>query len=251
MFLLRVIKNIMKESKIDTRRFGFKVAKTDGEIFRKSSLGEVNKEGYKLIIAKVNLNDVDLINRLEDIGFRIKDTQITYKHNLANLKVKEKFNSRVTIREFKESDTPILVNIAKASFNNYGHYFKNNDLDKEKCLEVYEDWAYNTCTKKEVADKIIVACANDIPLGYLSFKIYDEGFGKRYAAGGMGAVDLKQRGKNIFPKILNAGLDWCLDVGLDWCEHNVIVSNFSVNKSMNKTGFKPGNPVATMHLTIK
>ena len=251
MFHLKVIKTIMKESKIDSRRFGFKVGKSDGEIFRNVSFEKIKKKGYKLIIARVNLNDVELINKMEDIGFRIKDIQITYKHNLANLKVKENFDSPVTIREFKESDTPILVNIAKVSFNNYGHYFKNNDLDKEKCLEVYEDWAYNTCTKKEVADKIIVACLNDIPLGYLSFKIYDEGFGKRYAAGGMGAVDLKQRGKNIFPKILNAGLDWCFDAGLDWCEHNVIVSNFSVNKSMNKAGFKAGNPVATMHLIIK
>lgn len=241
----------MKESKIDSKRFGFKVAKTDGELFRDISFDESLTlcNDYKLIIARVNLNDVDLINKLEDIGFRIKDTQITYKHNLANLKNNVSFNTEVIIREFKESDTPTLVKMAKNSFNNYGHYFKNNKLDKEKCLKVYEDWAYNTCTKKEVADKIIVACIKNKPVGYLSFKIYDEGFGKRYAAGGMGAVDLTERGKNIFPKILKAGLDWSFDANLDWCEHNVIVSNFPVNRSMNKANFKPTNPLATMHLT--
>ena len=258
MFRLRVIKNIMKESKIDSNRFGFKVGKTDGEIFRKTSLEEIKKDGYKLIIARVDMNDIELVNIMEDIGFRIKDTQITYKHSLVNLKDQEFFDftvlqteSLITIRSFKASDMPILVDMAKESFNNYGHYFKNKDLDPVKCLEVYENWAYNTCTKSEVADKIIVACEDDMPVGYLSFKIHDNGFGKRYAAGGMGAVRLNKRGKGIFPKILKAGLDWSFIVDLDWCEHNVIVNNFPVNRSMNKLGFKPTSPVATMHLTIK
>ena len=241
----------MKESKIDSKRFGFKVCKTDGEVFRRATSKEVESlcNDSKLIIARVNLNDIDLINKLEDIGFRIKDTQITYKHNLTNLDKKEIFNNEVTIREFKKSDTRILVQMAKNSFNNYGHYFKNNELDKERCLEVYEDWAFNTCTKKEVADKIIVASIDNEPVGYLSFKIYDDGPGKHYAAGGMGAVDLNHRGKNIFPKILKAGLDWSFNKSLDWCEHNVIVSNFPVNRSMNKAGFKPTSPKATLHFT--
>ena len=65
----------------------------------------------------------------------------------------------------------------------------------------------------------------------------------------MGAVDLNHRGKNIFPKILKAGLDWSFNKALDWCEHNVIVSNFPVNRSMNKAGFKPTSPKATLHFT--
>lgn len=236
----------MKESKIDTNRFGFKIGKTDGVEFKTTSLNVFKKLGYKLIIARVNMEDMELVNLMEDIGFRIKDTQITYKHNLLKFDTVKDFNPSVIVREFKESDIPILIQMAKDSFNNYGHYFNNNRLDKQKCLEVYADWAYNSCTNPEVADKILVACENDIPLGYLSFKIfnYEE---KKYAAGGMGAVNPSQRGKNIFPKILKAGLDWSLDMGLDWCEHNVITSNFPVNRSMNKLGFKPFAPVATMH----
>ncbi len=238
----------MKESKIDSDRFGFKVAKTDGEIFRNLSTEKVVKltDDYGLVIARVNLEDIELINKLESIGFRLKDTQITYKHNLKNHISKP---TSLKLRDFKKSDIPILVQMAKDSFNNYGHYFKNNKLDKERCLEVYEDWAYNTCTKKEVADKIIVACKNDKPIGYLSFKIYEEG-SLKYAAGGMGAVDPLHRGKSVFPSILQAGLNWSKSKGLDWCEHNVIVNNFPVNRSMNKAGFKPYNPVATMHLTL-
>ena len=44
MFHLKVIKTIMKESKIDSRRFGFKVGKSDGEIFRNVSFEKIKKK---------------------------------------------------------------------------------------------------------------------------------------------------------------------------------------------------------------
>ena len=239
----------MHESKIDTKRFGFKVGKTDGKLFKKSSLEEIKNNNYKFVIARVDYNDVELMNKMEDIGFRIKEVQITYKHNFSTLDTDHTFytDPNILIREFRYSDTPILVDMAKVAFNNYGHYFNNKGLDRKKCLEVYEDWAFNSCTKREFADKIIVACKNNIPVGYLSFKIYNKGIGKRYAAGGMGAVDGNERGRGVFLKILRAGLDWSFKANLDWCEHNVIVSNFPVNRSMSKAGFRPEKPVATMH----
>ena len=55
----------MKESKIDTSRFGFKVGKTDGEIFNSSpfkTLNQFKEQGYKLIIARVNMKDIKLVN---------------------------------------------------------------------------------------------------------------------------------------------------------------------------------------------
>ena len=242
------------ESKLDTERFGFKVGKIDGEFFKTHKIQILDilaKEDFKLIISRVDMNDVDLINDLERLGFRYKDSQITYKYDLNQFKSSVPHISfKYEIRDFKESDIDILVKLAGDSFDGYGHYFANKQLDPIKCREVYEDWAYNTCTNSNVADKIIVAHDNDKPIGYLSFKIY-ESDGKKYAAGGMGAVDKNYRGNNIFPAIISAGLQWGKDIELDWEEHNVIVNNFPVNRSMNKLGFKPNNPVITMHKWLK
>ena len=247
------MKIIMNESKIDTKRFGFKVGKTDGEFFRNFSLEEFKKNNYKFIIARVNFNDFELINKMEDLGFRIKEVQVTFKHNLTSLQDDQVFytDPNIVIRNFKPSDTQILVKIARDAFRGYGHYFKNKDLDRKKCLEVYEDWAFNSCTNKDFADKIIVACYDETPVGYLSFKICNKGIGKKYAAGGMGAVNPNQRGRGVFLKILRAGLNWSFLSKLEWCEHNVIVSNFPVNRSMFKAGFKPESPMATMHWMSK
>ncbi len=243
----------MKESEIDSNRFGFKVAKTDGIKLRNSTYHEIKESGFKLIIARVDLNDIDLINKMEDIGFKIKDIQTTYKHNLDNINFTSSFSNQpsLIIREFNLSDTDALVNLAKSSFNNYGHYFKNEKLNKRKCLEIYEDWAYNTCTNSDFSDKILVACDNDVVIGYLSFKIHNKFSIKKYAAGGMGAVDSKYRGMNIFSEILKAGLVWSSNQNLNWCEHNVLINNISVNKSMINAGFKPNKPVVTMHLNIE
>lgn len=243
-------------SKIDTDRFGFKIGKTDGSTFENNiseTMSLLAKKDYRLIIARVDMYNIKLINKMEKSGFMIKDSQITYKFNLERYNFdSQHYDSSVDIRDFEKSDINHLVNMAKESFNGYGHYFANEDLDRKKCLEVYEDWAYKSCVDPNVADKIIVACdSNSKPIGYLSFKIKKDQSGKKYAAGGMGAVSPESRGLGVFPRILLAGLGWGKNIGLDWEEHNVIVNNFPVNRSMNKLGFLPGNPVFTMHCWIK
>lgn len=249
--------NFNIESVLDTKRFGFKVGKTDGLVFKtdpRKVLDFFKSEKYELIIARVPMNDVEFINDMENIGFRIKDIQVTYKYNLNNNQVNSSFyfdridlnDSSIYIRDFQESDTNRLVELAGISFSDYGHYFANNRLDKIKCREIYEDWAYNSCTNKDVADKIIVACNNSLPVGFLSFKIFKNDK-YTFAAGGMGAVDTVYRGMNIFPNLIKEGLIWGKSINLDWEEHNVLFNNFSVNQSMNKMEFKPGNPLITMH----
>ena len=239
------------ESKLDTDRFGFKIGKTNGDIFADNPSETIKKLedlGYKLLIARVDFKDIELINKLEEFGFRVKDSQMTYRYQLKDFKSDYiKFDTiDYVIREFKGSDTKTLMSIAKKSFNNYGHYFANDKLNKEKCQEIYEDWTYNSCVNKNVADKIFVAEFNGEPIGFLSFKIYYKD-GNSYAAGGMGAVDLEHRGKQIFPRLVLSGLQWGSVIGLDWEEHNVIVNNSPVNKSFTKMDFKPDDVVITMH----
>ena len=238
-------------SQLDTDRFGFKIGKTDGGIFKENPnkvIEVLKSQDYKLIIARVNMIDIDLINSMEDLGFRIKDSQITYNYHLnANNTLNSIYSkSPYEIREFIESDIDTLVKLSKECFNNYGHYFANPKLDKEKCREIYGDWAYNSCTNPNVADKIFVSCDNNVPIGFLSFKIHKKG-SKLYAAGGMGAVDVNYRGNDVFPSLILSGLNWGKDIGLEWEEHNTLVNNIAVNRSMIKMGFKPSNHVITMH----
>ena len=235
-------------SKLDSDRFGFKVAKIDDYNEKPEKLLEnIQKFGVKLIISKINTKNIDLINYLENNGFCLKDIQLTYQFNLNQIN-SEIFQttSNFKIREFLDKDISNMIAIAAESFNDYGHYFADNRLDKKKCLDIYRDWTRRSCLDKNVADKIFVAELNNEVIGFLSFKIYEKK-GKKYAAGGLGAVSKKHRNISVFSSIVKKGLVWGSEINLEWEEHNVLSNNYPVNCTFSKIGFKIVNSFVTLH----
>jgi len=239
-------------SKIDSDRFGVKIGKITEEFFYNKNIKTIIKyffqEKYDLILARIDFKHINLINELEKNGFTIKDAQSTLQYKIKNKTKSDlptKF-SQFDIRELKSSDIETFVNLTRTCFEDYGHYFADERLNYNDCLDTYGDWAYNSCTNSKVADKIFVADLNGEVIGYLSFKIYTINNNK-YAAGGIGAVNPKYRNLGIFRDVTIAGLEWGIDNGFDWEEHNVLVNNFSVNKSFLKLGFKPEKFMVTLH----
>ncbi len=237
--------NILKyHSLLDTERFGFKIAKIntlDEPI--EDLLNNLKINDYRLILSKVNALDIDLINELEENGFLLKDIQLTYKYEV-NEPVPYKLPEDLIIREANLSDKKALYDIAINSFQKYGHYAADPKLDSDKCKEIYGDWIVRSFEKK-VADNILVAEVNGKVAGFLSHKIYVNNF--KYAAGGIGAVDPTYRNKDIFKAITISGLNWASENNCDWVEHNVLITNYPVNRSFSKLGFKISNSFITFH----
>jgi GNAT superfamily N-acetyltransferase len=199
------------------------------------------------VISRIPSADIPLLNELEDRGFRVKDTQLTYRHSLANGIVRPRVESKgFRIRKFEPADTEALVRVAQESFSGYGHYAADAKLDPVKCAEIYEDWARNTCRDSKVADQIVVAEREGALIGYLSFKIKSAGK-EKYAAGGMGAVSNEHRSLGVFSAIVREGLKWGREIGLAWEEHNVIAANLPVNHAFIRCGFRPSHSVVTLH----
>lgn len=231
-------------SKLDTERFGFNIAKINEfnyPIF--DMLKSLKSGGYNLIISKVNANNIKLINELEQHGFEIKDIQVTYKFTLPN---HSPFTPAVNakIRNAELSDRNVLFDIAKKSFKDYGHYSADKRLDSEKCNEIYSDWIVRSFDK-QVADNILIAEIDGRVAGFLSHKIYQSD--NKYAAGGIGAVDPDYRNKNVFQEITIAGINWARENNCEWVEHNVLITNYPVNRSFSGLGFKISNSFVTFH----
>lgn len=240
------IKNYISE--LDSSRFGFKIAKVnDFDLHPETTLLFLKENGVKLVLSKVSLDNFKLINVLEKNNFSIKDIQVTYKFDLKNyVKNSLHLNSEYILRDAEQRDINELQEIATESFNNYGHYFEDEKLDRDKCNCIYSDWIKRSCESKEVADKIIVAEHKKKIIGFLSFKIY-EGKVHRYGAGGIGAVAKEYRNKDVFKMITIEGFNWGADNNLDWEEHNVQINNYPVNRSFSKLGFKIYKSFVTMH----
>jgi len=245
-------------SKIDSDRFGIKIGKTTESFFYDKNIEEgVNyfiKNNFELIIIRIDFSFLNLINGLEKYGFTIKDTQTTLYYMLKDEQSKNLFdiskicrrNDCYKIREFKPSDTEMIVNLSKSCFNNYGHYSMNKRLNSKDCNDVYVDWAYNSCINENVANKIFVAEKNDEVVGYIAYKINHQE-NKKYVAGVIGAISSEHRGNGLFYDIDVAALEWGTTNDFDWEENNVLSNNYAVLKSHIKAGFKPNKFIVTLH----
>lgn len=235
-------------SELDSQRFGFNVAKVNEfNTTPENLLGLLKGNHVKLVISKINVNKLDLINELEDLGFQIKDIQATYKLELKDFIIDEDRNkNNIIIRDAQIDDIDQLEEIAIESFRNYGHYYADKRLDQKKTNEIYGDWVKRSMKEKGVADKIILAEINNEIAGFLSFKLYNKGDFK-YAAGGLGAISHDYRNNKIFRLISLAGLNWGKELKLDWEEHNVLITNLPVIKTFSNLGFTMSDSFVTMH----
>lgn len=231
-------------SELDSARFGYNVAKINNFDYPANEIISIlRKNNYKLIISKINANDISLINQLEEEGFLLKDIQVTYKYELSETYFFS-LAADTTVREALLSDKDMLYQIAMESFDGYGHYAADTKIDIKHCKKIYGDWIIRSYDNN-IADNIIVAEINGEIAGFLSHKIHTDQY--RYAVGGIGAVMPKYRNRDIFRAITISGINWALSKNCNWVEHNVLVTNPPVMRSFAKLGFKPANSSITFH----
>ncbi len=235
-------------SKIDTERFGFKIAKID--YFKEpvaNVLVDFRENDVKMVIGRVKSSDIVKLNELENNGFRIMDVQVTYRCDIKDFKQNQSGKTEsVNLRKYTENDVEQIVRIAEEAFDNYGHYAADAKLDRKKCCEIYKDWALRSCLDKNVADTIFVAELNGSVMGFATFKVNKEK-GMKYASCGLGAVNSKYRGRGIYQAIINRALEWGAEENLVWEEYSCLIYNFSVNRSYINAGFKPVDSFITLH----
>tara|TARA_R110002072_G_scaffold13058_2_gene55300 strand:- start:347 stop:1063 length:717 start_codon:yes stop_codon:yes gene_type:complete len=230
-------------SKLDSERFGYKVFKINS--FPTGNLQEfiqgLKNEGVKLVISRLNINELKLINELEREGFELKDVQLTQGFQLENYEPIAIKNQFAEIRDFQASDLPEIEKIAATAFATYGHYFADEKL-KQHTPEIYKDWARNSCLNKQLVDIIIVATIGEQPVGFLSLKINDN-----VAIGGMGAVAIKHQNKGLFKSINLKAMNWAKEMACKSIEHNVLANNLPVNAAYSKLGFQIQKSEVTLH----
>jgi hypothetical protein len=236
------------ESYIDTQRFGIKTAKiNNAEFLTLKTFAFLKKNDFKLVITRVPSENIELINFLEDNGFRLKDIQLTYKFDLGKQEIKTSYlNTSIDIREGNEKDIDQLKLIAVDCFWNYGHYFADPNLNKSDCMEVYKDWTMNAVLDTNFSDKFLVAEFENKILGYLFFKLKATEKGM-FSYSGLGAVSSESRGENVFSTLVIKSLEWAKSEGHLWQEHNVLNINYPVNKVFSKLGFSNYKSETTLH----
>lgn len=236
-------------SQLDSKRFGFNIAKLN--FFStdiKSLLSELRELDVKMIISRIDAMNLTVLNNLERNGFLIKDVQLIYNLKLSDYIIPRNDNrGDFILRDYCDKDLSQMVEVTKNSFDNYGHYFNDELLDRDKCLEVYSDWITNCCIDSNFADKIIVAEKDNKIAGYLVFKHY---LNENYSFAMLGAVNPEFRKLGVFKAINLEGIKFAKENGIQNVRTNVLNTNYQVNGTYIDLGFKLIKSEITMHCWI-
>jgi len=232
-------------SKLDTDRFGFKIAKIDDFSANSEIISKLKELGVKMIIARINSTDLNLVNFLEKKGFLIQDIHLIYNFSISDKGIDSKWKqNNLIVRDLKTEDIPEIIEITANSFKNYGHYFNDPLLPKDKNLEVYTDWANNCCINTSFANKVLVVVVNDKIAGYLAFK---DNIEDNYTFAILGAVSPNFRKIGVFQALNKAGINYAMGKGLMNVRTAVLNTNFSVNGTYIELGFKIIKSEITLH----
>jgi hypothetical protein len=233
-------------SQLDSTRFGFTVAKFSNNVENPELIvQELKKFSTQLIIARIDFSNIKLINQLERLGFKYKDAQVTFSFNLEN-KLPPRNYDKFSLVSFKDMHLSQMVDITRKSFINYGHYFADDRLDKQKCAEIYVDWVERCGISKDIADEVIVAEKSNKVIGYLALKKFDLN-NEKYYAGVIGAVASEYRKSGVFKAINIESLNLAVGNGANRVENNVLITNFPVLKTYTNLCYSIIRSEITMH----
>ncbi len=243
-------------SELDSKRFGVTVAKVDSF---GSSVGEdverLKAWGVDLVISRISSDQIALINRLEAVGFLLKDTQLTFEYSLTKnptAEFPEPQDASLIIEQALEADADRVGELSYQAFKGYGHYACNEKLDQNQANEIYRDWAMRSCVDRKVADHLLVARVDGVVAGFLSIKNEQEnGNSTIVGVQHLGAVDSNFRSYGVFRNLVNG----CLRVGRTegHVKHRTFLQsiNIPVIRSYLNAGFKNAGSKHTLHAWLK
>lgn len=165
----------------DTKFFGFTMGKLDYLVsmggyeksitikrYLLSSLMAVcRREKFIHLNCRVDIEDISSLHALEENGFRIMDTMVTFAFDCRKPKISY-LRSIYRVRNFKKSDLPYLIDIAESSFSK-DRFHLENSIPKEKANSLYGEWIRNSSHK----DHILVSVNSaDTPVGFFTHRLF-------------------------------------------------------------------------------
>lgn len=198
-----------------------------------------NNKKADLIQANLYLDDISKIQFLENEGFYLVDAHCTYICDFSKHKIPKISYEPHILREYKESDSKILIEIAEKSFL-IDRYHSDLKLSNHKCNAFYSSWTINSC-KGEIADHVVVVEKEGEPVGYMTY-VYYGNFNRTINTnlGGfiLSAVTPKARKEGIYSKMIHYGMKWLGEKGTNYATLGTQINNISVQRSWLKFGFK-------------
>ncbi len=232
----------------DTQYFGQKMAKIDYFIApgdqRRSTLLKADllsiliklckKQGFVHLSCRIDTADLSGVHALEQNGFFLMDTVVTYvfnrhKHRLLKIKNMHK------IRLFRKRDLPVLMKIAEQSFSK-DRFHQDAHIPIKKSNGLFKEWVKSSCAESNL-NKTFVVQKNKTAVGFLTFalnKELEKLSGYKIAGHGLSAV--KPQAKGAYVSLVKAAVKEVI-LHYDCLEFDTQLNNHEVIRVWQRFGF--------------
>jgi len=131
------------------------------------SFNELNNQYLNqdlFIFVKVKTGFIRCINKIENLGFRLIDTNILFKRN-ADLYYKKNLKNNICI---KFADSSHKISVGKIAYNNftYSRFHLDPLIKKSQADHIKKNWVENFFLGKR-GDYMVIAFYNDKPIAFL------------------------------------------------------------------------------------
>lgn len=230
-------------SAIDEGRFGIRSARVSSVTSEDlpTILEECRSHQVVFLIARCPSDDLPAVQAMEQEGFLLMDSQVTYSHSLPTPSVA---TEGVVLRPVRPDEAEVVSALAAAAFRSYGgHYHADTRLNRARCEEVYPSWAYRSCVSREVADEVLVAERDHQLAGFVTLKMNDDLEGDVPLYGVHPAMQRQQVGRSL----ISGALDWFQTRGAERMMISTQITNLSSQKVWIRLGFEPSAHFYTFH----
>lgn len=235
----------IRSSPKDTRQFGFEIARV--LVKCPEQLPAVDAwcavQGVKMIIARCSTDEMSTPQAMERQDYSLMDTLVYYTRDLRKTPVPV-LEEDAPVRPARPGEEAEVRVVAGESFADYvSHYHADPRLPRNKCQDVFIDWAYSSCIAREVADEVYIAEIDGHIRGFATLRCNspDEGEGVLFA------VHPAAQRRGIYRHFMVAAMNWFLARGAERMVVSTQVNNIAVQKAWTRLGFEPSKSYYTFH----
>lgn len=236
-------------SKLDHSRFGIVTAKAnliEGDSV-KELIAQAKALNTELLIVRMPTHCIIHAQNLEYAGGILTDTLIFYqKKKIEEYKIEltNGYSTHLAVPADAEKVELASLDI----FKDYlGHYHADPRLDKNNCDAVYSSWAKNSCSKRDLADEVILIKKDFEIAAFATLKIIDN----TSYEGVLFGVGKNHQGKGLHLSLMKLSQNWGLKNNKSHFVTSTQITNIAVQKNWCRVSMLPSSSFYTYHLWLK
>jgi hypothetical protein len=239
---------VLRESPLESARFGLRVFRCDVETIDASAISEaIDRLGVDVLILRVPAREIGGVNALARLGLSpiLADTLVYYDTVLAR-HAETPATTGVALRPASRDDAALLARTARDVFDGYvSHYHANPLFAPERILEGYAEWASRHAAAEDDASGAWLVERDGKLAGFSCYR-FDQANG--IATGVLNGILPPARARGTYRAMLGAMLRAFAEAGFSRFEISTQVHNIGVQRVWTAHGLTLREASNTVHI---